>query len=322
MAEDGRLSKQTTSDAPSIRRVAVVGCGLMGRGIVEACARAGLEAIAIKATPGDVGTVRADLARGLEGHVKKGKLDAETRDAILARLSFSTRLEDVAEADLVIESALEAVSAKQQLLEVIEQLAKPGAIVATNTSSLPLREVGARLTREDRFLGLHFFSPAVVMKLCEVSPTPSTDPKVVEAVVRFVEGLGKTPVLVRDEPGYIVNRLLVPYLLLAMHTLEDGIAGPESIDAAMKLGCGHPMGPLALSDLIGLDVVLAMAKSMGEEYRDTRYHAPPVLRRLVLANHLGKKTGAGFYLYTDVDVRPNPSVLSYVNVPRGRAAAG
>jgi 3-hydroxybutyryl-CoA dehydrogenase len=157
------------------------------------------------------------------------------------------------------------------------------------------------------------------MKLCEVAPTSFTDERVLAAVIAFAAALGKTPVLVRDEPGYIVNRLLVPYLLLAMTLLEDGIAEPASIDTAMKLGCGHPMGPLALADLIGLDVVMAMAKSMGEEYGDARYQPPPVLRRLVLASHLGRKTGAGFYVYADGSTVPNPVALEMVRAVSRRS---
>lgn len=309
MSGDAATDMQASAGGQAIHRVAVVGCGLMGRGIVEVCARAGLETTAIKATAGSVEPVREAIGRALDAQVKKGKLEPSARDAILGRVQFTSRLEAVDDADLVIESGIEAIVTKQQLLEVIEQLARPDAILVTNTSALPLTEINARLTWPERFLGLHFFSPAVQMKLCEVAPTPTTDPRVVERVMRFVEALDKTPVVVRDEPGYIVNRLLVPYLLLAMNALEEGVAGQEAIDTAMRLGCGHPVGPLALADLIGLDVVFAMAKSMGEAFNDGRYSVPSILRRLVLANHLGKKTGAGFYLYTGGTIQPDPSVL-------------
>jgi 3-hydroxybutyryl-CoA dehydrogenase len=292
----------------------------MGRGIAETCARAGFDTTAIKVTPGGVEQVRETVMRTLEAQMKKGKLEPAAHDAILGRITFTSELEAVNDVDLVIESGLESLVTKQQLLEVIEQLARPSAILATNTSALPLAGVNARLTWPERFLGLHFFSPAVQMKLCEVAPTASTDPQVVERVMRFVEALGKTPIVVRDEPGYIVNRLLVPYLLLAMHALEEGVAGQEAIDTAMRLGCGHPVGPLALADLIGLDVVFAMAKSIGEALNDGRYSAPTVLRRLVLANQLGKKTGTGFYLYAGGTIAPNPNVLT-LRHGHGRGAA-
>jgi 3-hydroxybutyryl-CoA dehydrogenase len=321
MSGDAATETPMRTESHPIRDVAVVGCGLMGRGITEACARAGLGVTAIKATRGSVDPAREAISRSLEGQVKKGKLAPLERDKILGRIDFTSQLESVGEADLVIESGLETILIKQQLLEVIEQLARPYAILATNTSALPLIEISARLTWPERFLGLHFFSPAVQMKLCEVAPTPSTDPRVVERVMRFVESIDKTPVVVRDEPGYIVNRLLVPYLLLAMNALEEGVAGQEAIDTAMRLGCGHPVGPLALADLIGLDVVFSMAKSMGEAFNDSRYSAPSILRRLVLANHLGKKSGTGFYLYANGTIQPNPNVLALRQGRPGGAAA-
>lgn len=321
MSGDVVTERQAGAGSKVIQRVAIVGCGLMGRGIAETCARAGLDTTAIKVTPGSVEQVREAVSRTLEGQVKKGKLELTTRDEILGRLTFTSSLDAVDGADLVIESGLESLVTKQQLLEVLEQLARPSAILATNTSALPLAELSARLTWPERFLGLHFFSPAAQMKLCEVAPTASTDPDVIERVMRFVEALGKTPIVVRDEPGYIVNRLLVPYLLLAMHALEEGVAGQEAIDTAMRLGCGHPVGPLALADLIGLDVVFAMAKSIGEALNDGRYSAPTVLRRLVLANQLGKKTGSGFYLYAGGTIEPNPNVLTLQRGHRRGAAA-
>lgn len=317
------VQKHGDSSSEADRRlIAVVGCGVMGRGIAEACARAGLRVVAVKATPGPVDKVRESVLRGLDGQVKKGKLDAAARDTIIGRITFATELSAIAAADIIIESGLEAIAAKQQLLSAIERVARPDAILATNTSSLSLSEIADGLARPERFLGLHFFSPAVMMKLCEVAPTERTDPEVVKRVTAFVESIDKTPVLVGDQPGYIVNRLLVPYLLLAMHTLEEGVASAESIDAAMRLGCGHPIGPLALADYIGLDVVFAMAKSMGDAYRDPRYKVPSILRRLVLDNHLGKKSSAGFYLYEAAgSVRPNPTILTFSRSGGGLAAA-
>lgn len=300
----------------AIRNVAVVGCGLMGLGIAEACTRAGIRTVLVRATAGDIGSVRDRFDESLGNQVRKGKLTEEAREKARSLLDVSSDLAAVASADLVIETALESLPAKQALLADLEARVGRDAILTTNTSSLSVREVGARLARPERFLGLHFFSPAQMMKLVEIAPTANTDSSVLAATLAFASALEKTPVLVRDDPGYVVNRLIVPLLLLAMHLLEDGVAAPESIDEAMKLGCGHPVGPLALADLIGLDVVLAMAKSMGEEYGGERYAPPPVLRRLILANHLGKKTGAGFYVYARGERTPNPIAVQSVRTPK------
>jgi 3-hydroxybutyryl-CoA dehydrogenase len=303
-----------------LRTVAIIGCGLMGTGIAQACALSGVRAIAIKATGGDVEPVARRVRSQLDKAVDKGKLTAEERDRAAALLEFTSDLSRVSEADLVIESAAESVAAKQELLERVEGAMKPKAILASNTSSLRLSTLADVLARPERFVGMHFFSPANVMKLVEVGPTRKTLPEVTRGVSELCTRIGKVPVEVGDHPGYLVNRLLVPYMLHAIETLEAGVASPEAIDTAMKLGCGHPMGPLALADMIGLDVVFAMAKSLLDELRDPRYRCPSLLRRLVLAGSLGKKSGAGFYLYDSEKPRPNPVVFEFDRPSEPRAA--
>jgi 3-hydroxybutyryl-CoA dehydrogenase len=304
-----------------IRSVAIIGCGLMGTGIAQACALAGLRTVAIKATPGDCKPAERRVLAAFDKAVEKGKLTPEARDQAADLLEFTTDLARVADADLVIESAAESVGAKQDLLARVERLMKPSAILGSNTSSLRLSTLAEVLQRPERFLGLHFFSPANVMKLVELGPTAATHGEVTRSVSAFCKRIGKLPVEVGDHPGYIVNRLLVPYMLHAIETLEAGVAGPEAIDTAMKLGCAHPMGPLALADMIGLDVVFAMAKSLYEEHRDPRFRCPSLLRRLVLAASLGKKSGAGFYLYDGAEPRPNPAVFEFEKPSQPRAAS-
>ncbi|MCA9595196.1 MAG: 3-hydroxyacyl-CoA dehydrogenase family protein [Myxococcales bacterium] len=294
-----------------IQTVAVIGCGLMGTGIAQACVQSGLRTIAIKATGGDPSSARRRIERSLARAVDKGKLGAADRDRALELLEVTTELSRVAEADLIIESAAENVVAKQDLLRRIEAHAQPLAIIGSNTSSLRLTTLAEALEGTERFVGLHFFSPANVMKLVEIGPIAATSPDVVETMRSFCQHIGKVPVEVGDHPGYLVNRLLVPYILHAIETLEEGVAGPEAIDTAMKLGCAHPMGPLALADHIGLDVVFAMSKNLYAELGDPRYRCPTLLRRLVLAGSLGKKTGAGFYLYEAERTRENPSLFDF-----------
>ncbi|MFW5920964.1 MAG: 3-hydroxyacyl-CoA dehydrogenase family protein [Polyangiales bacterium] len=292
----------------SVESVAVVGCGRMGTGVAEAVASVGIPVVAVKATGGDLSKVRDAIARSLERRVQKGKLDPAERDAIRGRIEVSGDLGRVEGCDLVIESGLEELTPKTHLLQQIEQRMSPGAILATNTSSLPLETLADRLQRPDQFLALHFFNPAQAMKLVELAATELTAPGVVEAAHSFCQAIHKHAVDVGPSSGYVVNRLLVPYLLHAIETLEQGVASADAIDDAMKLGCGHPMGPLALADYIGLDVVFAMAKTMQTELHDARYRAPSLLRRLVLARQLGKKTGAGIYDYSRETPRVNSAI--------------
>jgi 3-hydroxybutyryl-CoA dehydrogenase len=289
-----------------VRVIAIVGCGLMGCGIAEVAALAGFEVIAIKATAGDADAVRTRIAKSLDRAVQNGKLAAGTRDAALGRIRVSNDLAAAKQADLVIECAVESAPAKHKIFEQLEAILPPETILASNTSSLPLAELSGSLKHPERFLAMHFFSPVPAMKLVEIASTEKTDRAVTEACVAVAKAMGKTPVHIEASPGYVVNRLLVPLLLHAIESLEAGVASAPEIDAAMKLGCGHPMGPLALCDLIGLDVVMAMAKTLSSELNDPRYRPPSMLRRLVLDGQLGRKTKMGFYDYSMKDPVPNP----------------
>jgi 3-hydroxybutyryl-CoA dehydrogenase len=292
----------------TLEPIGIVGMGGMGRGIAEVAAHAGYPVILAKATPGDVEAARRAIAGSMDRQVKKQKLTAEAMDAAMARITFTADLDALRPARLVIESIVEELDTKRAMFANLETRVSPSAVLASNTSSLPLAAIAEALKAPSRFLGLHFFSPVPMMKLVEVSATQRTYPAAVEEAQRFVEALGKTPVVVADTSGYIVNRLLVPYLLDAMGALEAGIAPAASIDTAMKLGCGHPMGPLALADAIGLDIVLAMAKTMHKELNDRRYSPPALLRRLVLNGHLGKKTKLGIFDYSVEPARENPQL--------------
>jgi 3-hydroxybutyryl-CoA dehydrogenase len=282
-----------------ITRVGVAGCGLMGSGIAEVCARGGLDVIVreIDSAAAEAGLARieASLARA----VRAGKMTAEDRDAALARLTVTTRLEDLADRELVIEAATENPVVKAALFAELDRVvAGPDAILATNTSSIPIIQVAQATPRPDRVVGLHFFNPVPVQRLVEVIPSVLTSPGVVERVTALVtKTLGKTTIKAPDRSGFVVNALLVPYLLAAIRMLDAGYATAEDIDLGMTLGCAHPMGPLRLADLIGLDTLKAVADSMYEEYKEPSYAAPPLLRRMTDAGLLGRKTGRGFYDY-------------------------
>jgi 3-hydroxybutyryl-CoA dehydrogenase len=291
-----------------VKTVGIVGCGLMGSGVAEVAALAGFDVVVVKATAGSLDAAIARVEGSLDRAVAKGKLAKEARDAARARITFSADLDALAPCDLVIESTAETFSSKKRILVEIEQAVGAHAIVASNTSSLPLAQLASAFRAPERFLGMHFFSPVPAMKLVEVGRGALTAQDVVAAACLFVEKLGKSPILVGEEPGYIVNRLLVPYLCHAIESLEGGVARAQEIDSAMKLGCGHPMGPLALSDLIGLDIVFAMAQTLSNELRDKRFKPPTLLRRLVLAGHLGKKTKLGLYDYRGAEPVENADI--------------
>ncbi len=282
----------------TVRALGIVGTGAMGRGIAEVAATSGIATVLVKATPGSLDGARRYLAESLGRAVKKGKLTAEALDDALGRLTLTSDLDALANCDVVVESIVEDLDRKRSLFGEIEPRLTTSTVLASNTSSLPLSSLVTSLRVPQRFVGLHFFSPVPAMKLVEIAPTPRTYPAAVERVQELARALGKTPVMVSDTSGYIVNRLLVPYLLDGIGALEARVAPAEAIDTAMKLGCGHPMGPLALADAIGLDIVYAMAKTMHRELRDSRYSPPALLRRLVLNNHLGKKSKLGIYDYT------------------------
>jgi 3-hydroxybutyryl-CoA dehydrogenase len=280
-----------------IARVGVIGCGLMGGGIAQVAARAGFATTVVEASQDLLDRGLGAMRRNLDGLVERGRLAAGDRDATWGRLQGSVRLEDLADADLVIEAITENIVLKKETFARLDRVCPPHALLASNTSSCTIIELAAATKRPAQVLGLHFFNPAPVMKLVEVIRTLATGDDAFRAAWDFVGALGKTPVAATDSTGFIVNRLLVPYLLDAVRALEAGVASREDIDQAMKLGCGYPMGPFTLLDLVGLDTTLFVAEVMFAEFREPRHAPPPLLRRMVLAGHLGRKSGKGFYEY-------------------------
>jgi 3-hydroxybutyryl-CoA dehydrogenase len=293
-----------------IRTVGVLGAGQMGLGIAQAVARAGFATVLVKATPGGLEGHRSKVEKQLAKDVEKGKLSAADQGALLERLRWSTHLHDLAEADLVIESIVEELPVKREFLGRLDEVVKNDAIFATNTSTLTVADLAAATNRPDKFLGLHFFNPVHAMKLVEVAPSLKTSAATLETCVGFAKKLGKVPVLVSDRTGYIVNRLLVPYMVDAIACLERGLGGVADIDTAMMNGANHPMGPLALADFIGLDIVFHMASLLQEEYKEARLAPPPLLRRMVLAGWLGRKSGKGFYLYDQNPPAPHDALTA------------
>ena len=277
--------------------VGVVGCGLMGSGIAQVVAQAGLETTVVEADQTLLDRGVATIRRSLDGLVEKGRLGAAGRDAAWRRLRGSLRLEDLGDADLVIEAITENVALKQETFRRLDRICPSHTLLATNTSSCTVTELAAATKRPAQVLGLHFFNPAPVMKLVEVVRTILTSDATFKTAWSFVQTIGKTPVAAQDTTGFIVNRLLVPYLLEAIRVLEAGVASRDDIDQAMKLGCGYPMGPFTLLDLVGLDTTLFVAEVMFQEFREGRFAPPPLLRRMVLAGQLGRKSGKGFYDY-------------------------
>jgi 3-hydroxybutyryl-CoA dehydrogenase len=292
-----------------IRRIGVLGAGQMGLGIAQAAARAGFETYMAKATPGPLDAQRGKLEKQLQKDVEKGKLTAADHGALLDRLRWTTHLHDLAEVDLVIESIVEELPVKREHFARLDDVVQEQAIFATNTSTLTVAELAAATRRPERFVGLHFFNPVHAMKLVEVAPTLRTAPETVEACMGFARQLGKLPVLVADSTGYIVNRLLVPYIVDAIACLERGLGAIADIDAAMQNGANHPMGPLALADFIGLDIVFHMASLLQDEYKESRFAPPGLLRRMVLGGFLGRKSGKGFYDYAQTPPAANDALL-------------
>jgi 3-hydroxybutyryl-CoA dehydrogenase len=283
----------------TIRKVGVLGAGLMGAGIAEVCAKAGYDTRIREVTEDLAAKGIRRLESSLEKAVEKKKLTPEDRDAAKGRLRATTKLEDLADCDLVIEAIVENLEAKNETFRSLDTICAPEAIFCSNTSSLTITEMSAATRRADRFAGLHFFNPVPVMKLVEVVRTIATSKETIATVMEFARSLGKEPILANDNSGFIVNRLLVPYLLDAVRALEEGVGTREDIDRGMELGCGHPMGPLRLLDFVGLDTTYAIAEIMFQEYREKRFAPPPLLKRMVLAGRYGKKSGRGFYDYGD-----------------------
>ncbi len=281
----------------TMRKVGVLGCGLMGSGIAQVCAQAGYETV-VREVSGELlergmGKVRSSLAKAVE----RGKLAAEAREETLSRLSGTTDVEALADCDLVIEAIVENLDEKRGVLGAVDRVLRAGALMASNTSSLTITQLAMATSRPDRFVGLHFFNPVPVMKLVEVVRTLMTAEEAFAAARSFVESLGKEAVACRDNSGFIVNRLLVPYLLDAIRAYEEGAGSLEDIDKGMRLGCGYPMGPFTLLDFVGLDTTYYIADIMFEEYREKRFAPPPLLKQMVAAGRLGRKSGRGFYDY-------------------------
>ena len=281
-----------------VRQVGVVGCGVMGSGIVEVVARARAEVVFIEETDDLVARGRAAVERSVGRAVERGKLGNDDAISLLGRVRGATDLESLAEADLVIEAATEDVDAKLKIFRTLGARTRPEVVLASNTSSIPIVDLAVASGRPDRVVGMHFFNPPPVMALLELTPALTTSEETLAFARAFgSEVLGKTCVLAKDHAGFIVNRLLVPYLYDAVRLFDEEFATREDIDLAIHLGLAHPMGPLALMDLIGLDTMLNIGEVLHAEFRDERYAPPPLLRRMVAAGMLGKKTGAGFYDY-------------------------
>lgn len=280
-----------------IGSVAVVGGGLMGSGIAESVARAGLPVVLRDIDQASIERARGRLEASLARAVERGKLEQDVAEAIRARIELTTELERVSGAELVIEAVPENERLKFEVLGQIGTLVSPETIICSNTSSLPITQLAQAISAPQRVIGLHFFSPVPVMALVEIVVGLETSPQTLATAQAFSQRLGKTPVHSKDRAGFIVNMLLVPYLMEAIRMLEAGFATREDIDTGMKLGCGHPMGPLTLSDFIGLDVVAAIGASLYEEFRREQYAPPPLLRRMIAAGRLGRKSGRGFYEY-------------------------
>ncbi len=288
-----------------ITRVGVLGCGLMGSGIAQVAATVGFATVVRDVGDAFLAKGQSGIRRSLDKLVEKGKLDGDARDGALERLSFTTDLGALGACDLVIEAVTEDLELKNALWRQLDPLCPPATIFASNTSSLTIGEMASATARPDRFVGLHFFNPVPLMPLVEVIRGVTTSRETFDTAVEFARRMGKEPVVSRDRSGFIVNLLLVPYLLDAIRALERGVGSIADIDRGMQLGCGHPMGPFTLLDFVGLDTTARIAEIMFEEYREPRYAPPPLLRRMVTAGMHGRKTGRGFYDYATDPPQPS-----------------
>jgi 3-hydroxybutyryl-CoA dehydrogenase len=292
----------------AIQKVGVVGCGLMGSGIAQVSAQAGFTTVVREVSSELVEKGLKGIEKNLARLVEKGTISEATKGEIRGRLKGVTAIEELKDCDLIVEAIIEQLPAKRELFAGLDALCPAHTIFASNTSSLTITEIAAATKRPQRFVGLHFFNPVPVMKLVEVVKTIATDPTVYEEMVAFGAKLGKTPVRANDSGGFIVNRLLVPYLLDAIRALEEGVGSIVDIDNSMKLGCGYPMGPFTLLDFVGLDTTYYISQIMFDEFKEKRFAAPPLLKRMVLAGWNGRKSGRGFYDYAD-PANPKPMSL-------------
>ena len=288
-----------------IKTVAVLGGGLMGSGIAQVCAASGYTTI-VREVSNELGAkARAAIVKSFDKAIEKGKATTADRDAAIARITFTTSLRDLTTADIVIEAVVEDLAVKSQMFSELDGLCGPNTIFASNTSSLTIAEIAAATKRADRFVGMHFFNPVPAMKLVEVVRAIRTSENTVERALAFVQSLGKEPIRAHDNSGFVVNLLLVPYMIDAIRALESGVASVADIDKGMMLGAGYPMGPFTLLDFVGLDTTYKIAEIMYDEYREPRYAPPPLLKRMVIAGMYGKKSGMGFYDYSRNPPVPN-----------------
>jgi 3-hydroxybutyryl-CoA dehydrogenase len=294
-----------------IRKVGVLGCGLMGSGIAQAAASAGFETVVREVSEDLIKKGFAGIEKSLSKFAEKGTITAEQQKVTRDRLFGTTSIEDLADCDIVIEAIIENLEEKRNTYQQLDTICKPEAIFASNTSSISITEMmtATSAERQRRFVGLHFFNPVPLMKLVEVVRTILTDENVYEQAIEFGKRLGKVPVRAGDKTGFIVNRLLVPYMLDAIRALEEGVGSIVDIDTAMKLGCGYPMGPFTLADFVGLDTTYYIAEIMFNEFREKRFAPPPLLKRMVMAGLYGRKSGRGFYDYTSEPKNPAPMNL-------------
>lgn len=306
-------------DSKRIRNVGIVGAGLMGSGIAEVCAQAGYQTLLVKASGGNPGPARSRIESSLNKRKERGKISAEDLDATLSRLEVTGDREKLAQADIIIECIVEDLATKQKLFAELCELASADCIFASNTSTLKIADL-APSAAAARTIGLHFFSPVPAMRLVELAHLETTDGGVIADATNFVESLGKTCIPVVDSSGFIVNRLLVPYLVGAIAAYGQGLAPAENIDAAMSLGCSHPVGPLFLCDLIGLDIVYAMATLLYEDFSEDRYQPPALLKELVEAGHVGRKSGRGFYDHSQKPSVPDAALWQRICADKRRTS--
>lgn len=278
-------------------KVYVIGTGTMGAGVVQAFAQAGQAVVMKSRTQASLDKAVGKISKSLAKLVEKGKIEQAYMDATMANISTTTDYADFADADLVIEAASEDMNLKKEVFVELDKICKPETIFATNTSSLSITEIASLTSRPSQFIGMHFFNPAPVMKLVEVIKGQMTSEETCKTIIDLATGIGKTPVMVEEAPGFVVNRILIPMINEAVGIYAEGVASVEDIDSAMKLGANHPMGPLALGDLIGLDVCLAIMEVLYTEFADSKYRPHPLLKKMVRAGQLGRKSGQGFYKY-------------------------
>ena len=281
----------------AIRTIGIIGAGTMGQGIAQVCAQAGFDVVLQDIAGAALEKARHGVANQLDRQIKKQTLDEAGKAQILARVRTATKLEALAQADVIIEAATEQEGLKRSILKSIDAMAKPQAILASNTSSISITALAAASTRPERFVGMHFFNPVPVMQLVEIISGLQTSDSVAQTVAALARVLGKTPIGVKNSAGFVVNRLLCPMINEAVFALQEGLASAEEIDAGMRLGCNHPIGPLALCDMIGLDVELAVMEVLYQAFNDSKYRPAPLLKEMVAAGRLGRKTGWGFYRY-------------------------